>query len=70
MKIFRIIAIMVGALTIFFGGSSCKKDECCNWVDGFGDSYSYCQDSEDWKSSYATWSDVVDEANYYHGKCK
>lgn len=75
MKSIKVLAsILLFAITIFVA-NSCSKDnnyttsECCTWVDNSGYSTTYCKSNDDWKIWYASWDIVVDEANYYNGRC-
>jgi hypothetical protein len=68
-KMLTFCAMFVGALSMMVGTSSCKdKEECCEWTDGYGQDYKYCEDDEE-VAAAGGWNVVQAAAAYYNGDC-
>ena len=69
MKVFKLFASLLGVLALFFGNSSCKKDnDCCTYT-YLGSTTTICEDDAYWKQYYDTWSEFVDYAESYGAVC-
>lgn len=66
----RFVRVLVPIVAVLGILTSCDKEECCTWIDSFGDRYMYCEDDARWQAWYNSWNEVRAYAMYYGGSCK